>query len=47
VIFGVARTAGWIAHAVEEYREQPLRWRGRELYTGAEPPAPETAADSR
>ncbi len=36
-IFGVGRSVGWIAHAVEEYRERPLRWRGRELYTGPRP----------
>ncbi len=28
-IFAVARTAGWIAHAAEEYAEPPLRFRGR------------------
>jgi len=28
-IFAVARTAGWIAHAAEEYAEHPLRFRGR------------------
>ncbi|HEX3811478.1 MAG TPA: citrate synthase [Mycobacteriales bacterium] len=36
-IFAVARSVGWIGHALEEYREQPLRWRGRELYTGPQP----------
>jgi citrate synthase len=30
-IFAIARTAGWIAHAAEEYDEQPLRFRGRAL----------------
>ncbi len=30
-IFAVARTAGWIAHAAEEYGEAPLRFRGRAL----------------
>jgi citrate synthase len=35
-VFAVARTAGWIAHALEEYaREVPLR--PRAVYTG--PPA--------
>lgn len=34
VIFAIARTAGWLAHAVEEYEEQPLRFRARERYTG-------------
>ena len=28
-IFAVARTAGWIAHAAEEWAEPPLRFRGR------------------
>jgi citrate synthase len=37
VIFAVARTAGWIAHAVEEYREPPLRMRARGVYTGPRP----------
>jgi citrate synthase len=27
-IFAIARTAGWIAHAAEEYGEPPLRFRG-------------------
>ena len=39
-VFAVARTAGWIAHALEEYaRDVPLR--PRAVYTGppaAEPP---------
>jgi citrate synthase len=34
VVLAVGRSAGWMAHAMEEYREQPLRWRVRELYTG-------------
>jgi citrate synthase len=29
VIFAVARTAGWIAHAIEEYGEPPARFRPR------------------
>ncbi|MCU1502785.1 MAG: binding domain protein excisionase family [Ilumatobacteraceae bacterium] len=33
-IFSVARTAGWLAHAIEEYGEQPLRFRPRAAYTG-------------
>lgn len=28
-IFTVARTAGWLAHAIEEYSETPLRFRAR------------------
>jgi len=28
-IFAVARSAGWIAHAIEESAERPLRFRGR------------------
>src|SRR3984957_11375191 len=28
-IFAVARVAGWVAHAAEEYDEPPLRFRGR------------------
>lgn len=37
VIFAIARTAGWLAHAIEEYEEQPLRFRARERYTGPVP----------
>ena len=33
-VFAVARTAGWIAHALEEYGEAPLRYRVRARYTG-------------
>lgn len=29
VLFTVGRLAGWIAHAIEEYDEQPLRYRAR------------------
>ncbi|MCC9157131.1 citrate synthase [Streptomyces parvulus] len=39
-IFAVARTAGWIAHALEEYGERPLRMRPSGLYTGPRPPRP-------
>jgi citrate synthase len=35
-IFAIARTAGWIAHALEEYGEAPLRYRVRALFTGPE-----------
>ncbi|GGM09263.1 citrate synthase [Streptomyces fumigatiscleroticus] len=39
-IFAVARTAGWIAHALEEYGERPLRMRPSGLYVGPKPPLP-------
>ncbi|MFJ8080168.1 citrate synthase [Streptomyces sp. NPDC096205] len=39
-IFAVARTAGWIAHALEEYGERPLRMRPSGLYGGPRPPQP-------
>jgi citrate synthase len=35
-IFVIARTAGWIAHALEEYGESPLRFRARAVYNGPE-----------
>jgi len=34
LIFAIARTAGWIAHAIEEYGEAPLRFRPSAVYTG-------------
>ncbi|MFJ8106603.1 citrate/2-methylcitrate synthase [Streptomyces sp. NPDC096132] len=37
-IFAVARTAGWIAHALEEYGERPLRMRPSGHYVGPKPP---------
>ncbi|MGW0905395.1 citrate synthase family protein [Streptomyces sp. NPDC002853] len=37
-IFAVARTAGWIAHALEEYGERPLRMRPSGQYVGLRPP---------
>ncbi|MDH3679935.1 MAG: citrate synthase [Acidimicrobiia bacterium] len=37
VIFSVARTAGWLAHAMEEYEEKPLRFRPRAKYVGPRP----------
>ena len=38
-VFAVARAAGWIGHALEEYaRHTPLRPRAR--YTGPRYPAP-------
>jgi citrate synthase len=38
-VFLTARTAGWLAHVVEEHGERPLRFRPRSLYTGPLPPA--------
>ncbi|MET9885907.1 citrate synthase [Streptomyces sp. NPDC006430] len=40
MVFAVARTAGWIAHALEEYQERPLRMRPSGQYQGARPPQP-------
>jgi citrate synthase len=34
-IFAIARTAGWIAHILEEYGEAPLRFRARAIYDGS------------
>ena len=34
-VFAIARTAGWIAHALEEYTEDPVRFRFRARYTGS------------
>ena len=34
VVFAIARTAGWCAHAIEESDEMPLRYRGRTLFRG-------------
>lgn len=39
-IFAIARTAGWIAHALEEYAEPPLRMRPSGHYHGPRPPQP-------
>ncbi len=33
-LFAVARIAGWIAHALEEYQEPPLRFRSPGVYVG-------------
>lgn len=39
-VFAISRTAGWIAHALEEYGERPLRMRPSGQYTGPRPPQP-------
>ncbi|MYS19645.1 citrate synthase, partial [Streptomyces sp. DvalAA-14] len=39
-VFAVARTAGWIAHALEEYGERPLRMRPNGSYDGPRPAQP-------
>ncbi|MER5358932.1 citrate synthase [Streptomyces sp. NPDC002785] len=39
-VFAVSRTAGWIAHALEEYGERPLRMRPSGQYRGPRPPQP-------
>ncbi|MGW1189774.1 citrate/2-methylcitrate synthase [Streptomyces sp. NPDC002559] len=44
-VFAVSRTAGWIAHALEEYEERPLRMRPSGQYCGPRPPQPLPAAD--
>ncbi|WP_433292153.1 citrate synthase [Actinoplanes sp. CA-030573] len=38
-IFAVARTAGWLAHALEEYADRPLRFRPVGMYAGRDPQA--------
>lgn len=45
-VFAVSRTAGWIAHALEEYRERPLRMRPSGQYQGPRPPQPMPTADA-
>jgi citrate synthase len=36
-IFAVARTAGWLAHALEEYADRPSRFRPTGQYSGRNP----------
>lgn len=36
-VFAIARTAGWMAHALEEYSEKGLRFRVPGIYTGIRP----------
>ncbi|MEU5778629.1 citrate synthase family protein [Streptomyces venezuelae] len=45
-IFAVARTAGWIAHALEEYEERPLRMRPSGQYVGLRPPQPMPSSET-
>ena len=42
-IFALARTAGWLAHAIEEYGEEPLRFRARAIYLGTSTDGPRSA----
>ncbi|MGW2179283.1 citrate/2-methylcitrate synthase [Streptomyces sp. NPDC001732] len=44
-VFAVSRTAGWIAHALEEYEERPLRMRPSGQYCGPRPPRPLPTAE--
>lgn len=37
VVFIVARTVGWIAHALEEYQQTPMRFRYQGAYRGVTP----------
>jgi citrate synthase len=37
-VFALARTVGWIAHALEEYRGPGLRFRAEGVYVGRRPP---------
>ena len=39
-IFAIARTTGWLAHAMEEYEEKALRFRPRARYIGNRPGSP-------
>ncbi|GAA2715116.1 citrate synthase [Actinoplanes palleronii] len=39
-IFAVARTAGWLAHALEEYANRPARFRPTGQYSGHPPTTP-------
>ncbi|MFX4293468.1 citrate synthase [Streptomyces bohaiensis] len=40
VVFAVARTSGWVAHALEEYAEPAMRLRPSGRYRGPRPPRP-------
>jgi citrate synthase len=37
-VFAIARTVGWIAHALEEYERPELRFRPEGVYVGPRPP---------
>ncbi|WP_084343349.1 citrate/2-methylcitrate synthase [Piscicoccus intestinalis] len=37
LVFMLARTAGWVAHALEEYEAEPLRYRIAGVYVGVRP----------
>lgn len=39
-VFAVARVAGWVAHALEEYGERPVRYRPMAAYVGPRSSAP-------
>ena len=45
VVFAVARSAGWVAHHLEELGETPLRFRARAVSVGAGDPGLEGPAD--
>jgi citrate synthase len=40
-VFAVARTAGWLAHAIEEYEAVGSGWRGRRAIYITTPSGPE------
>jgi citrate synthase len=39
-VLAIARTVGWIAHALEEYAEEPRRFRPQAVYFGPDPAPP-------
>ena len=43
LIFAVSRTAGWIAHALDEYTQPAARLRPESRYTGTRPASPAAA----
>ena len=36
-VFAIGRSASWVAHALEEYAETPLRFRPEGVYVGIRP----------